>query len=162
MFKTFDGCIVVCTLLSDQFGLITRRLPRTMERMGLPLELPRFGCTPSDQRRRCTAPNAEQRRIANDHPVVQLNQRLQIAVAQRSNVVDTTDQNGRNKGIACQAVFLIPQCLQSHRPQITPSRMATDGNAFGIAAIGRNITHHPRCRRSGLARDFVNGDLGAQ
>src|SRR4029079_167520 len=92
--------------LGVQLRAIAGRLPCFMERGRLARRLIALLTAPSGEHRRRARADAEQRRVAPDDAVVELDRRLQVAVAQRLDVVDAAHQERGGERIAGEAVVL--------------------------------------------------------
>ena len=145
-----------------QLGRVARGLPGVVEHLRLARELARLGAAPGEVDRRRARPHTKRGRVAADHAVVELDLRLQVAVAQRRQVVQPADQHCRLERIGRQPVVFGPAGLQRHRRQVTARRVAADRHAGRVAAVFMDVLQHPGQRRAGLARDLVDRHRRAQ
>ena len=66
--------------------------------------------------------------MASNDAIVPLNRRLQIAVAERLDVVDSTHEHGSLQRIVGEAVVVGPRRWQAHRHEVGARGMAADGH----------------------------------
>src|ERR1019366_6532499 len=92
IFESMDGVEMVAVGLRAALAAVAARAPGGKIRFGLSVEFPRFLAPPRDQYRGLAGPDAEQRRVAANDAVVELQLRLHGTEAQRIQIVDTAHQ----------------------------------------------------------------------
>ena len=161
-FKPVDYREMVSALDGAELGFIALRRPCALHQARLSVELGGLCAAPGNPNRCLARPRRKRRAIAPDDAIVQLNHGLQIAKAQRRDVVNAADAYRCFDWVLRQTVIAGPLRLQAHSREVAASRMAAYSNTLWVATVLSNVAHRPSHRSAHLPGYFVNGHMRAQ